>query len=294
MHPPDQWQSLTHPAPAHLHETLINLHHAGQLVALTGNSLIPKRPDDSQSNLGWVMDLHWLLGHPITCGTQPLHMALDTHTFRLLVTDEMHNILAQYNLVGKTSAEGLDWIRVVLPQFGISADQIQPITHYALPPHPISDGAAFDPDPEALNELTSHRHNAEIILSSYTSKFPTASSIRVWPHHFDSGSYIPVGQDENGNDNLSLSLGLAIPDELFSEGYYYITTWSKDGNIDYSSLPELSAGEWNTQSWTGAVLRASEIAALSGPMQLRLTQDFFDSGIRAALKLLGKEDLFTS
>jgi hypothetical protein len=92
---------------------------------------------------------------------------------------------------------------------------------------------------------------------------------------------------KDGEHLKSFSIGMGIPDEASDEPYYYITSWSKAGDNEYTNLPELPAGQWINSPFNGAVLKASEIVAQStAKAQAQMVQGFLETGIKGSIKLL--------
>jgi len=85
------------------------------------------------------------------------------------------------------------------------------------------------------------------------------SEINIWPHHFDTGVYYSI-TEANGESIQAIGGGLAIADSMIDEPYFYLYGWAKEGTIDYSSAPSNTSGQWLTEGWQGAVLRASDIS----------------------------------
>ncbi len=101
--------------------------------------------------------------------------------------------------------------------------------------------------------------------------------MRVWPHHFDVGSVLPLGAQQ-GEDAPSIGIGLSPGDEGIAEPYFYSTLWPAP---DTESLPPLPAGgRWNRDGWTGAVLTGSAItAAGDGAVQAAEAGAFLTSAV---------------
>ena len=79
--------------------------------------------------------------------------------------------------------------------------------HYDFPDHDLKNGSLFKYDnPAQIQENIAHRHNAEIVLNQIISSHPLSESVRIWPHHFDTGTLIPLNRDTTGE--LTQSVGL--------------------------------------------------------------------------------------
>jgi hypothetical protein len=106
--------------------------------------------------------------------------------------------------------------------------------------------------------------------------------LRIWPHHFDTGSFIPLGYNASGAVSKSVGIGWTIPDSMVDEPYYYVSFWTE--NPDESDIAKniqpLESGRWITSGWTGAVLSHSDIIKYdTGDDQYHMVHGFFESTI---------------
>ncbi len=287
-----KWQLLTSDDKQKLNTATRQLHHAAQLVAMVGNSYLPKADDDSQSNMLWDTSKESLAGHWIGEEDEKHRLALNYPEFMLTWQNENGNAIGALMLNEKTKATALDWMREYLAShLGFDASQLQPIEHFEIPEHPVASGSAFHVLNVALHqELARLRSNAQHILEHFAAKFEHASSVRTWPHHFDAGSYIPVAFDGAGNATKSIGIGLAIADNDVDEHYYYVNHWQKTGKTDTSTLPDLPGdGYWHTEGWTGAILKNSTLLQNNtAAEQAELVKAFLHAGIHASLALIGE------
>jgi len=79
--------------------------------------------------------------------------------------------------------------------------------------------------------------------------------VRIWPHHFDTGTYLEVTSE------ISLGFGLAMEDSMVGAPYFYFSGYGLNGNeIEYSKMTPPSVGKWViTEHWKGAVLPLSDL-----------------------------------
>ncbi|MBA7557237.1 hypothetical protein ES705_49981 [subsurface metagenome] len=154
--------------------------------------------------------------------------------------------------------------------------------HYQIPTHNLDKGSPFlVNDKKYLQENTFYRHNAEIVLNEIVEEFEKAEPVRVWPHHFDTGSFIPIAYNGKGSVSKSVGLGWAIPDSMENEPYYYLNFWSENPADDVKDLPTPDAGDWIKSGWNGGVLKLSELLDKSSATeQYNLVKSFFNSGIK--------------
>lgn len=221
------------------------LHHLAQFLAAFSNSYLPKAEDDSQSNLGW----------------SPVEKALFSRNandvwLSLSFKDVMLNAGKGY-VVKALDVLGLDhdtidaWIRTTIGDFGLDASAL----HYDLGfrlDTPFDNFTDLDPEDEAvIAELSNQRDTTQQALEAIREQYDTATDIRIWPHHFDTGMLIDLSE---ANDmSKGAGLGYAIADSVSEVPYFYTYAWPGDA-IDYNNLPKLQHGEWVTGNWNGAIL----------------------------------------
>lgn len=283
-----EWNPITRQEKVELSAAILSLHHAVQCIASTAEAILPHKTDDSHTNLGWNPNLQALLSHPLDNKCQ-LGLIYPIFSLGFIVDDEVKTSLA---LAGKTRAEIYDWIRSNLGEWGFETKDIQPMTRYEIPFHPVAEGAVFSPPSEIiLQELARRRNNAHHLFVEIAPEYPYASDIRTWPHHFDTGLYIPIRKNGAQEDLNSIGLGMATPDSSVKDMYLYINHWSKSPVVLPAQLPELKGqGYWVNQNWTGAVLPFSSIVAHQHNQQQQdIVHDFIQSAIKASLQLIGEQ-----
>jgi len=95
----DPWQSLGAVSADALKQARLELHRAVQLAACAGQSLLPKRPDDSQMALTWKDGV--LLGEPLPGGAR---VGLGLADLALEVRDARGGLSGRLPLNGRTQA----------------------------------------------------------------------------------------------------------------------------------------------------------------------------------------------
>jgi len=283
----NQWQPVQYSDTVALHQTTQQLHHAAQFIAMIGQSYLPPQDDDSHTNAEWLPQQNALAGDWVTGGKDTFRVAVSYPDFALQILLENDIVGGSFSLDGHTFEEAEAWLKGQVSALELEGSKLQRIQHYDLPDHPISNGAAFElKDKKHLQELANWRTNAHLLLQNFTEKFEHASPVRTWPHHFDTGSYIPVAFDEQGNATKSIGIGLAIADEGIKELYWYVNHFAKDLDIDYTKRPDIpNPGYWQGEEHLMAVLPASAVIEAS-QKQLDVSHYFFETGINASLALI--------
>ncbi len=265
------------------------IHRGVQFIAMVGKFYVENQPDDSHTNLEWLNDQEVLAGNWADSPKGKFRFAMRSKELTLLMYDKDMNEVDNCRLEGLTNAQILDWVKIHLHQFEVDSDKMKLDIHYDIPHHATDDGATYSfQNPELFAEIAKHRENSDLILRAFAAQYKTASTVRTWPHHFDHGAYIPMTFDENGNATKSFSIGMGIHDEASDEPYYYITTWSADGDNSYDNVPDLPHGEWLSSPFNGAVLRASDIAAIpTVEGQAKALCEFMLAGIATSKVIIG-------
>ncbi len=274
----NKWEALTLPFDNDVHDALQQQHHAAQFIALIGRHLIPQQADDSNTNMQYYAASDMLLSNSLANG---FRLGLQLSDLELYLVDKEFSPVSRFPLNGKTWSQTFNALKKGLDESGIDASKLSDELHYEVPAHPVTNGANFEIGKKILfKENALYRHNAEIILNAIIDDFSDAEPVRIWPHHFDTGSLIPLAYNKDGKLSRSLGLGLAIPDSMVDEPYFYLSLWSDQAVKNFSELPDLKSGEWIRTGWTGGVLRLSEVLqSPSAELQYKKAELFFKSGI---------------
>lgn len=220
----------------------ITMHLVAQYLATAAISFIQKREDDSHTNLGWIN--HTLETHEFPNGDK---LGLNYENFALEWTT--YNGNKQYLLLNnKTHKEIKDWISDMSATNGIEKPYKYKL-HYELPYDEITDTTSFKlTNQEDLNVLINQRDLAQQVLDSILKSNADDSSIRIWPHHFDTGAIMTV------NKKHSVGLGMAIPDELINDFYFYVSGYNGHDSIKLQSVKDLKHGSYYDNGWKGFAL----------------------------------------
>ena len=58
-----------------------------------------------------------------------------------------------------------------------------------------------------------------LVIDDIASREPAMSDARIWPHHFDLGALLPIG------DGRAIGLGLSPGDGAYDEPYFYTSPY---------------------------------------------------------------------
>lgn len=266
-----------------LNEALKQQHHAAQFLALVGRHLIPQKADDSNTNMEFIPGENLLLGNALPNG---MRVGLQSTELKLFILDKGNDIKKTIQLVGKTKQQVFVELSQNLADVGIDVTNLKNELHYEIPAHPLDKGAVFSvEDVNDFIENANYRHNAKIVLNEITNVFQQDEPIRIWPHHFDTGAFFTVAKNEKGESAQTIGIGLAIPDSMIDEPYYYLSFWSADPVEGMDQLPALPSGKWMMPDWNGAVLKIPEIEKAGSPEeQHEMVKVFYRRGIEIVME----------
>lgn len=157
-----------------------------------------------------------------------------------------------------------------------------------MPTDSLKDGKYFSiGNKETIRENILYRHNAELIINELAARFSDVEQVRIWPHHFDTGTFATIARNAKGDATKTIGLGWAIPDSMVAEPYFYLSFWSENP-VEIENKPvKLPAGKWMMPAWNGAVLGVSEIIKKqSAKQQYNMVKDFFEVGVSVLLEKL--------
>lgn len=228
--------------------TTETIHRAAQYLTAAAISCLEKKPDDSHTNMGWNSSRKTFTTRHLN--DNELYLSLSLINFRLEFLKQ-DTVLASKPLSGVSHKEILNWLSEVFKDLKLNS----PFTynfHYDLPYSEMTDDYVFDKiDDAELSKEADLRDQAYKALKEIAQNIDEDAEVRIWPHHFDTGTLISLG------NNSSIGLGLAIPDSMMDEYYYYVSGWKGSEMMPVSGLPELKNGRWEDGQWKGAILEAN-------------------------------------
>jgi len=272
------WEPLGRVPPSSLAAPRVTLHWAAQIVAAAGATWLAPRDDASHTALTWIDAARAFAGEPLAHGTRAV-----------LVVEELSLAVAgadgapagdRFPLAGRTLADGLAWLATVVANREHAASRPLARPAHELPARP--EGSSFTVERDVFAELARWYANAARLLAP-VAETPGASSVRVWPHHFDIATLIALDESK-GEHARSIGVGLSPGDVSYAEPYWYVTPWPYPPND--RPAPGLPSGHWHTAGWFGAVLTATELLASGGGEDSRRTQSFLGAAIDASRTLV--------
>ena len=224
------------------------IHLAAQYLAAAAISFIDKREDDSHTNFGFDTDNGTLSTHVFSENKDRL--VLNYQKFTLDWISLSDNI--SFRLDGATHQQIIKWISKISQKFLNKIYEYK--FHYNLP-YPIYDDFIFKLNNIGkFHDLMHLRIFTQFALERILIDNSFKSPIRIWPHHFDTGVY-----EQLPNSDISIGLGLAIPDDICDEHYLYVSGYKGGKNIETSNFQKLEIGEWRNETFKGAIIPAKTL-----------------------------------
>ena len=223
------------------------IHFASQYLAAAGISFLEHKADDSHTNVGFNTDTQSFETRELNDNN--LKLSFDLPNFQLLwSTGE------SMALDGKNHAQVVQWLQSSSNLVALDKPYVFDL-HYELP-FDWDDTFSFElSDMTLIRELIELRKLANNALHSFLEAHHLSSEIRIWPHHFDTGAFVVL---EDGSDK-SVGMGLAIPDSMVNDHYFYMSGYLGHDALDTSEFGSLSLGEWKNDGFKGAVLPTKAI-----------------------------------
>ena len=225
------------------------MHLAAQYLATAGISFLDKEDDDSHTNLGFNTDSGCLETHILSENNDQLLLCYQD--FSLLWKSDSGT--KTFPLDGASHKNVVNWLKETAKT---TFDKDYEYTlHYELP-YAIDDSFTYHlNDADAVKELMHLRILAQLSLEKINQTYGFDTSIRIWPHHFDTGIYAAIPDTDK-----SVGVGLAIPDAVLDEHYLYASGYNAEGQIVPEGLKKLTKGRWSTTDYLGGVIAAAELS----------------------------------
>ena len=224
-------------------------HIAAQYLATVAIVFLEAKEDDSHTNLGWkngVLHTHSLNDHNCM-------LSLDYKSFSLIWTNDL-GYRKVLSLDGKKHSEIIIWIRQTSLKAG-NNEIYEYKLHYELPYGEMESDFVFKkPSDEEIEKLIQQRDLAQEALENALKINNQNTPIRIWPHHFDSGSFFMI------NETTGIGVGMAIPDEMINDFYLYTSSYKGHNFAEISSEININKGKYYDESWKGFALPVSGLS----------------------------------
>lgn len=269
-------------SPDQLIASRVQLHYAIQCIAATGMALREAQPDGSQMTLDWNSDKELFVGG-ILPADRAIQLALEPIHLTSLILDETQSAIVTFSLRDQTLNTALDWHKQELSKLGVAVDAIQFLGYPPdFPDHPLAHGATFVAgESTERHAIANYFAQTRPLLQTIVSDEVGASSVHIWPHHFDMATLITLAG--SGEEATTIGVGFSPGDEGYSQPYWYVTPWPYP---DAAKLPTLSGGNWHTESWIGAILLAETVGEITSDRASEIITTFYREAINTCHTLL--------
>jgi hypothetical protein len=255
------------------------IHLLCQSIAKVNRTLVPKKEDDSHTNLYFDPIEKRMYGHWFNEGKEKLICTLDLQTLNFEFLNDRHEVCASVLAIGKIIIEIEQEIEKSLFQLGIPTEGIALALDFEIPKYDFADKQIEILDPESLKEWCGYRAIANSVCNDLLGLAQVPGEVRIWPHHFDTGIYFEP------NTQIGIGFGLAMEDSIIRCPYYYLSAYPKNGSINYEDAPTSDNWAWEiSDDFKGCVLPLTLLKGLSENERNILISDYLSTNYHWLLK----------
>jgi hypothetical protein len=278
------WDEVGAVDPKTLGDARLQAHHAMQWAARFARANLAPMPGDSHTNLGWDGKHGALVTHEVRAAEgEPLRAGLCLARMALILL-RGETVADQFTLDGHKHEEAGQWLDRLASTAGLALPSGATLP-YAIPAHPVGDGAAYRCVQlrAELAALANWFAAADEMLNDIRSGLPqgAASPVRCWPHHFDIATLWTVGEGD-AETAPSIGIGLCAGDPYYPQPYFYVSPWPLPAPERLPPLPP--PGDWHTQDFVSAILPGDAIVAL--PDRMTRTRQFLNAAINVTRRMV--------
>lgn len=279
----EKWNPVDFDFSESLKRSIGQQHSATQLLALTGRYLLAQQPDLSNIAMQFNLETGRIEGNFIH---SKIKVALDLRRLKICFIDGNKTLIDAFELEGKRFSDAFSELKRTLQKQGIETDKLELFQPYPLPSEGLTNNRFQELDFVTLEQSARLRANAQQILEAIKNRFEVVQPVRIWPHHFDTGSFISVTENEKGEATKTVGFGWAIPDSMINEPYFYTSFWSDSELPKKFAAAPLAKGEWKVPDWNGAVLAHSTLRNIPPENQYNSLENYFDESISSIQQFL--------
>ncbi len=243
------------------------LHQAVQIVAGFPRNFLPKEDNDINASLKWDSKRKWMKTR-FFGPKNNIQLALNIKQYQIeILIEEM--VFDSISLKGKKGKFIREWIIDKLKGVQVAFNNFDDNLPYSLDSIQYSQEHVFESiDDKASELLTALYQNAWLSFKKYLDEEKiTNADINIWPHHFDIAFSIASGTKS------TITYGMSPGDENIVEPYFYVSQWPFIRNLQISDLTPI-VGSWQTENWTGLLLRVNEFTLENEHLEERIILDF--------------------
>lgn len=274
------WKTLSRD-PDRLTDAVLELHHAAQVVAAAGQAFAEPADDDGHRTLTWDRHMDILVGAAWAPG-YPFRVSLDPVRYDLAIHERDGTVLGSFALGGRTLADAYGWLEDAVRTYtgGARAARVE-APDFRIPDHPVGEGRSFSLErTQERTDVAGLFRAAFSVLEELTSDRPDAAPVRLWPHHFDVGTVLPLPEPSGPDPARTVGVGMAPMGGGHETWYWYVNTWPPLEAPPSGAPPH--GGVWHMDGWSGAALPAAAVRDEGRPAVTRFLAEAVASLTRAA------------
>jgi len=226
------------------------LHQLVQVIAKANRTFVPKKGDDSHTNLYYDPLGGKIYGRWIEIRENRIILALNLNAYAFEIIDEHYNNICDFPILGEKIPELEKVMKKGLHDIGLDVQEFSDPLHFKITDYPFkNEPFGYLPD-NGLEQWKKIRKHVNEMCLHVQGFLQVESEIRIWPHHFDTGIYIEPNAD------LAIGFGLAMADQMEPSPYLYLSGNALDKeDLKFKDLPKLRTGRWvMSEQWKGAIL----------------------------------------
>lgn len=230
------------------------LHILSQVIAKTNRTYVPKKEDDSHTNLGFDSLGNRITGRWINSPKGQIMLTLNLFNQNFEWINNCQETLSSTETIGKTIDEIEKEIASNLSILELNPNGFTDDLHYEIPTYSFTGNPVQGIDRDHLNTWANYRLLAAEASGAILNYLSVEGEIRIWPHHFDTGIYVAA------NEKMGIGFGLAMEDQMAGAPYLYVSGYPTSGELDFDKAEELPYGKWiRSEYWNGAILTLDEL-----------------------------------
>jgi hypothetical protein len=255
------------------------LHWLCQTIAKANRTYVTSRPDDSHTNLYYDDLDNRIVGRWINNGREHMMLTLNLENLYFEWLNSAKEVVQSVTTIDKVASDIENELAAALPEIYLNPQGFTDKLHFQIPDYPFAHEPIEGLSETDIHEWKTYRKLANVLCSLVLGYLELESEIRIWPHHFDTGIYVEVGE------KLGLGFGLAMEDSMAGAPYFYLSGYPIHGTLDYIDLPTLANGRWEVgEHWQGAILPLNELSSGIFEENRQVITDFLLKSINWCLR----------
>ena len=251
------------------------LHLLSQILAKANRTFLPKKDDDSHTNLYFDPLGKRILGRWITITSEKVILSLNLNNLEFELLNAKAEIVFSIPSIGKTMVTIGHELEESFAGINLNAGGLSEPLHFEIPDYDFAKNSTENLDPNGLQQWIYYRDVANKACYDLLGNSQVDGEVRIWPHHFDTGIYFEP------KDNIGIGFGLAMKDNLAGAPYFYMSGYALKGSLNYQSLPTNKTWKWEiSEHWKGVILPLTNLENISADMHSYTLNDYLNKNIQ--------------